>query len=472
MKRLILALCMCSLWAGAALASQTGKPNIIYILSDDQGWKDVGFHGSDIKTPSLDKLAAQGVEMQQFYTSSMCTPSRASLMTGRYPNRYGLQTAVILSAARYGLATDEWLLPQALKEAGYTTAIIGKWHLGHADRKFWPKQRGFDYQYGPMLGEIDYFTHSAHGTLDWYRNNEPVKEKGYVTELLGSDAVRYIRQHDGKKPFFLYIAFTAPHAPYQTPQSYLDQYPDITDKFRKPYAAMTTAMDAQIGLVLDELEKKGLRDNTLIVYQSDNGGPRSAAVTGEIDMSGGEIPANNGNYREGKGTYYEGGTRVISIASWPGKIPAGSVIDQPIHMVDMYPTLVHLAGGSTERSKPLDGMNVWFTISKGVPSPRTEVVYGIEPFRSSVRQGDMKLVWKVVLPSRVELFDIRNDPYEKNNIADKHPEIVQALKARAEALAKESTPPLLFDSIMGVTRSTLMSSVVLPESQGEINEMP
>src|SRR5713101_3554912 len=179
------------------------KPNIVYILADDLGWKDVGFHGSDIKTPNIDRLAAAGARLEQFYAQPMCTPTRAALMTGRYPLRYGLQTAVIPSAGTYGLATDEWLLPQALKEAGYETAIIGKWHLGHAKREYWPRQRGFDYQYGPLLGEIDYYSHAAHGKVDWFRNNKLVKEEGYVTELLGTDAVRLIARHDPKKPLFL-----------------------------------------------------------------------------------------------------------------------------------------------------------------------------------------------------------------------------------------------------------------------------
>ena len=179
-------------------ASAAAKPNIVYILADDLGWKDVGFHGSDIRTPSIDTLAREGARLEQLYTQPLCTPSRAALMTGRYPFRYGLQTLVIPSNGRYGLDTQEWILPQALKEAGYRTAIVGKWHLGHADRKYWPRQRGFDYQYGPLLGEIDYFTHSAHGTRDWFRDNEPVKEEGYVTQLLGRDAVKLIEGHDTK----------------------------------------------------------------------------------------------------------------------------------------------------------------------------------------------------------------------------------------------------------------------------------
>jgi arylsulfatase A-like enzyme len=204
---------------GAALAAeQAKKPNIVYIVADDLGWKDVGFHGSDIKTPNIDKLAGGGVKLEQFYVQPMCTPTRAALMTGRYPFRYGLQVAVIPAGSAYGLATDEWLLPQALKEAGYTTAIIGKWHLGHSDKKYWPRQRGFDYQYGPLIGEIDYFTHEAEGVVDWYRNNERVVEEGYSTTLIGNDAVKFINKHDPAKPLYLYLAFNAAHTPYQATQ--------------------------------------------------------------------------------------------------------------------------------------------------------------------------------------------------------------------------------------------------------------
>jgi len=161
------------------------RPNIVHIVTDDLGWKDVGFNGAtDIKTPNLDKLAVEGVRFTQFYVQPMCTPTRAALMTGRYPFRYGLQTAVIPSVSSYGLDTTEWLMPQCLKEVGYNTAIIGKWHLGHADKKYWPKQRGFDYQYGAMIGELDYFTHEEHGVLDWYRNNKPVREKGEAKRVI------------------------------------------------------------------------------------------------------------------------------------------------------------------------------------------------------------------------------------------------------------------------------------------------
>ena len=202
-------------------------------------------------------------------------------MTGRYPFRYGLQTVVILSGQTHGLDKEEWLMPQALKEAGYQTAIIGKWHLGHGDRSMWPRQRGFDHQYGPLIGEIDYFTHEQHKVLDWYLNGKPLKEKGYSTTLLGNAAVRLIDAHDPAKPLFLYLAFNAPHTPYQAPEADLNRYRHIADPARRAYAASISAMDDQIGRVVAALDRRGMRDNTLIVFQSDNGGVRNAMFAGE-----------------------------------------------------------------------------------------------------------------------------------------------------------------------------------------------
>jgi arylsulfatase A-like enzyme len=423
------------------------KPNILFIVADDLGWKDVGFHGSDIKTSNLDKLAAGGTKLEQFYAQPMCTPTRAALMTGRYPFRYGLQTAVIPAGSTYGLATDEWLLPQALKEAGYTTAIIGKWHLGHSDKKYWPRQRGFDYQYGPLIGEIDYFTHEAEGVVDWYRNNDQLTEKGYSTTLLGNDAVKLINEQDGTKPLFLYLAFNAAHTPYQAPQEYLDQYKGITDPARRAYAGSIAAMDSQIGRVVDALEKKKMRDNTLIVFMSDNGGTRNPMFTGAIaDVSKMKIPCNNGPYREGKGTNYEGGTRVVSFVNWPGHVPAGVTVNEMIHTVDWYPTIARLAGASTTKCKPLDGLDVWLTVSENKPSARTEIVYNIEPFRAAVRQGDWKLVWRTTLPSSVELYNIVQDPSEKHNVAEQHPDIAGSLQKRASELAAAAVKPLYLET--------------------------
>jgi arylsulfatase A-like enzyme len=428
------------------------KPNIVYIVADDLGWKDVGFNGSpDIQTPNLDKLAANGVKFSQFSAQPMCTPTRAALMTGRYPFRYGLQTIVIPGPAGYGLAPNEWLLPQALKEAGYNTAIIGKWHLGHADIKYWPKQRGFDYQYGPMIGELDYYTHSDAGVLDWFRNNKPVHEKGYTTQLLGNDAVKYIGEQSAGKPFYLYLAFNAPHTPYQAPQDYIDRYKNIADPTRRTYAGMVTCMDDEIGRVVAALDKKGLRDNTLIVFQSDNGGTRNAMFAGQMaDLSKTKIPCDNGPYQGGKGTLFEGGCLVAACANWPSHIQPGITATGMIHVVDMYPTIVDLAGASTNKCLPLDGLDVWPTISSNAPSPRTELVYNVEPFQGAVREGDWKLIWRTLIPTSVDLYNLADDPFETNNVAAAHPDKVAAMQARLNALGKESAKPLALIYVAGV----------------------
>ncbi|SCW74089.1 arylsulfatase B [Ancylobacter rudongensis] len=429
-------------WAQGTQVGGTGgppRPHILYIMADDLGSADVGFRGSDIKTPNLDALAAGGAALGHFYTQPMCTPTRAALMTGRYPLRYGLQTAVIPSGGDYGLATDEFLLPQALKEVGYRTALVGKWHLGHADRKYWPCQRGFDRFYGPLLGEIDHFKHQAHGVTDWYRDNEMVVEDGYDTELLGAEAVRLIAEQDPKTPLFLYLAFTAPHTPFQAPQTYIDMYASIDDPQRRTYAAMITAMDDQIGKVVKALEARGLRENTLIVFHSDNGGTRNKKFVGEGDVSG-DLPASNVPLRDGKGTLYEGGTRVVALANWPGRITPGTS-PGVMHVVDMLPTLAGLAGAGLGHSKRLDGIDMWPTLAAG-QAGRDEVVYNVEPSQGAVREGDWKLVWKVDLPPKVELFDLSTDPTETSDIAEAHPDKVAALTARVLNLARAMAEPL------------------------------
>jgi arylsulfatase A-like enzyme len=465
---------LCAAFATSTLSHPASaadtKPNIVYIVADDLGWKDVGFHGSDIRTPNLDKLAAAGARLEAFYAQPMCTPTRAALMTGRYPFRYGLQTAVIASSHTYGLPTDEWLLPQALKEAGYYTAIVGKWHLGHADQKYWPRQRGFDYQYGPLIGEIDYFTHEQHGVVDWYRDNKQVKEEGYSTTLLGNDAVKLIHAHNPSTPLYLYLTFNAPHTPYQATQEYLDQYKNISDPSRRAYAASITALDDQVGRVVAALEKKGMRDNTLIVFQSDNGGTRNKMFAGEGDMSKVIIPCDNGPYRDGKGSLYEGGTRVAAFANWPGHIKPGTTVDGMIHVVDMYPTLATLAGASWTKGKPLDGLDVWATISEGKPSPRTEIIYNLEPFRAGVREGDWKLIWRTPLPSAVELYNIAQDPSEKNNLAAQNPDKVTELEKRANELAATMAKPFFIQTEFDAVRKRLALPPALPGEEVEFDE--
>ena len=473
---------LCAPWIGVTIFGLIGaapvlgqqpktpppKPNIVHIVADDLGWKDIGFNGcTDIKTPNLDRLAAGGAEFTQFYVQPMCTPTRACLMTGRYPFRYGLQTAVIPSVSAYGLDTTEWLMPQALKEAGYKTAIIGKWHLGHADKKYWPKQRGFDYQYGAMIGELDYFTHDEHGVLDWFRDNEPLKEEGYTTTLIGKEAARLIDEHDPATPLYLYLTFNAPHTPYQAPQEYIDRYSGIEEPTRRTYAAMVACLDDEIGRVVAALDKKGIRDNTLILFHSDNGGPRNAMFTGVMaDVSKVRLPADNGPFREGKGTLFEGATRVCALANWPGHIPAGIKVSELIHAVDIYPTLAALAGASTAKCKPLDGLDVWGVISEGKPSPRTEIIYNIEPFRGAVRQGDWKLIWRTLLPSSVDLYNLTQDPSESNNLASAHPDKVAAMQQRLNDLAKEAAKPLFLLDQFKVVMKNMQGEPVMPTDEG------
>jgi arylsulfatase A-like enzyme len=453
--------------ARAAAKSPPAKPNIVHIVADDLGWKDVGFNGcTDIKTPNLDKLAAGGAKFTQFYVQPMCTPTRAALMTGRYPFRYGLQTAVIPSVSAYGLDTSEWLMPQCLKEAGYKTAIIGKWHLGHADKKWWPKQRGFDYQYGAMIGELDYFTHDEHGVLDWYRNNQPVKEEGYTTTLIGKNAARLIEEHDTSTPLYLYLAFNAPHTPYQAPKEYIDRYPNIADPTRRTYAGMVSCLDDEIGRVVAALDKKGMRANTLILFHSDNGGTKNAMFTGVMaDVSKITIPCDNGPYREGKGMLFEGATRVCALANWPGQIKP-QVVDGLIHAVDLYPTIAALAGAPTTKCKPLDGVDVWATIAQGKPSPRTEIIYNIEPFRGAVRQGEWKLIWRTMLPSSVDLYNLALDPSESNNLAAANADKVAKLQQRLETLSKEAAKPLFLADQMKVVTKNMKGEPVLPTEEG------
>jgi hypothetical protein len=323
-----------TLGAGAAMANvPKSRPHILYILADDLGFADLGHRGSNIATPNIDALAAGGVRLREFYTQPLCTPTRAALMTGRYPMRYGLQMGVIPSGASYGLDPAEQTLPALLKSAGYRTSLVGKWHLGHADEKFWPRQRGFDSFYGALIGEIDHFQHSSHGVKDWFRDNRPIDEQGYDTELFGAEAIRQIGAHDRTVPLFLYLAFTAPHTPLQAPQAWLDRYAHIKDENRRAYAAMVSAMDHQVGLVLQALKVRGMLEDTLVVFHSDNGGTRDKMFVGEGEV-GGDLPASNGILREGKGTVYEGGVRVDAIVSWAGRLKPADVTG-PFHVVDI-----------------------------------------------------------------------------------------------------------------------------------------
>lgn len=411
--------------AQAAPGGSAPRPHIVYILADDLGWKDVGFQGGDIKTPNLDRLAGDGVRFRQFYVQPVCSPTRACLMTGRYCMRQGLQF-VIRPFMNYGLPLEERTLPEALKSAGYRTAMIGKWHLGFTDPAWRPLRRGFGYHYGFYVGSIDYWTHERDGGLDWRRNDQPLREEGYSTQLLAADAVRLIEKHDPAQPLFLYLAFNAVHAPLQAPEEYVNRYAHIKDKSRRTYAAMTTCMDNAIGRVVEALERHGMRENTLILFSSDNGG---------AEAKGG---ADNGELRGMKATLYEGGIRVPAFATWPKRLRRG-VVEPAVHVIDWYPTLLKLAGASLEQKLPLDGSDIWPTITEGRPSPHAEIVHELDTTSGAIRRGDWKLILtggeifsgagEITAP-KVELFNIAQDPTESKDLAASQPERVKELARR------------------------------------------
>lgn len=436
-----------SAWGGHA-AKATEKPNIVVIVADDLGNADLGYRGSPIRTPHIDALAKDGVRLESYYGLPVCTPARAALMTGRHPMRHGLQTLVIFPSHTYGLPIDEKTLPQALKDVGYRTAMVGKWHLGHAHEKFWPQHRGFDHFYGNVVGEVDYSTKERGGVIDWQRNGTFLKEDGYYTQQIGEEAVGLIEKHDTSRPLFLYFASLAPHAPYQCPQKEIDDYKDVfPDETKRTYAAMITSLDMQVGRVVAALEKKGMRDNTLIFFTSDNGGATSAMfATGarspaERETSGGlaigaKPPASNAPFKGGKAGLHEGGVRVPAFFNWPGRL-APAVVDAPLQHVDIMPTLVALAGGTANPDKPFDGRDAMETISAGKPSPHDDILINVEMFRGAIRKDNWKLIKVAVLPGKTELYDVVNDPGETRDVADQNPDIVRDLEARLLAYARQ-----------------------------------
>jgi arylsulfatase A-like enzyme len=432
---------MASLVLGSAVWAADARPNVVFLLADDLGRQDCGFMGGkEIKTPHLDKLAAAGACLDAFYVQPVCSPTRAALMTGRYPMRYGLQVGVVRPWAQYGLPLEERTLAQTLKEAGYGTAIIGKWHLGHFAPDYLPTRRGFDHQYGHYNGALDYFTHIRDGGFDWHRDDKACRDEGYTTHLIARDAVKFIAENAGHKPFFLYVPFNAVHAPHQVPAEYTRPYSSLKDR-RQKYAGMLAALDEAVGQIVAAVERVGVRKNTLFIFSSDNGGPQPGVVT------------DNGKYRAGKGTLYEGGVRVAACVAWDGHIEAGSTVSEPLHMVDWYPTLVKLCGAKAEQNLLVDGLDIWPTLTRGKPSPHDAILLNSTPNTGAVRAADWKLVVKKGVDDpdggprkpdakeSVELFNLKDDPYEKINLADRYPDRVKELKTTLAGFARQAVPP-------------------------------
>ena len=412
----------------ADAGERSQRPNIVFILADDLGWADVGYHGSEIETPNIDRLAAAGVRFDQHYVMPTCTPNRVGVLTGRYPSRYGV------TSPAYGKIFDDdtVTLAEAFRRGGYFTAISGKWHMG-SPPEYTPRKYGFDSSYGYFHGQIDPYTHHYKtGVRSWHRDDEYLEEKGHATDLITDEAIRII-ETDHDRPFFLYVAYSVPHFPLDEPQEWMSRYEGRFDEpSRRWLAASITHMDAGIGRIVDALDREGLRENTLVVFVSDNGGQkslgRSTQSKGRYADKPHTVLGDNRPLRGWKGDVYEGGIRVPALANWSGVLPP-STVDAPIHIVDWMPTLCRLAGCAPKRDLDWDGTDVWPIIRGNSAKTEPRSLYWKAPRYSAVRLGDWKLVLRNSGDSP-ELYDLGADPYETRDLADGNPERVRQLRDR------------------------------------------
>ncbi|XP_070569801.1 arylsulfatase B-like [Ptychodera flava] len=381
-----------------AVYTEREHPHIVFILADDLGYYDIGYHGSRIQTPVLDKLANQGIKLENYYVQPICTPTRSQLMSGRYQIHTGLQHKVIYPAQPLCLPTDEVTLAEKLREAGYATHMVGKWHLGHYQKSCLPTSRGFDTFFGFYNCAVGYYTYSKD---TWFKGNESnqhvygddlwrndvlvaSKYKGkHKTRVLASEAQNIIMNHGKSRPLFLYLAFGAVHVPVQVPKKYEDMYRDIENKDRRQLLALTTLMDEAVGNVTAAMEEKGLWDDTILIFSSDNGAATSAG-------------GSNWPLRGGKKAYFQGGIKVAGFVSSPLLPPHqhGSTNTELIHVSDWFPTLVRIAGGQLNGTKPLDGFDQWDTIRHNFPSPRKEILINIDPLSERDEYEETTHPWK------------------------------------------------------------------------------
>jgi len=396
--------------AWAAEGKQSRQPNIILIVADDLGYGDLGCYNGVCSTPNLDELAEEGARLMHFYVAvPLCAPTRVSLMTGKTPQRTSLIWNPNSMDKEDGLSPEEVTIAEVLKRDGYHTGLVGKWHLGYAP-KFRPRKQGFDEYFGFLSGSADYFTHAYRGPRTWmFRNDEPYDEPGvYMTDLLTREAVSFINRN-ASRPFFLYLAYNAPHGPIQAPEEWVKRFDGHV------YKAMVACMDDGIGKVLAALKENGIGDDTLVVFLGDNGGVVSA---GE-DVRGSNAPLSGG-----KGTLKEGGIREPFIARWPGKIPAGKIIDVPAISMDLFPTFAAVAGAEPPRG--IDGRDM-----VDVLAGRSKSLHGMLFWQckgqAAARSGELKLLREKGQPDR--LYNVVRDPGEKNDLSAEYPKTVRALSA-------------------------------------------
>jgi arylsulfatase A-like enzyme len=448
---LLLAQVPSMLTAGTPIA--TNAPNLIVIMTDDQGYADVGFNGcKDIPTPNLDSIARNGVRFTSGYvTYPVCSPSRAGFLTGRYPQRFGYERNPRFQPNNRvsGLALTEATLADALGKVGYRCGVVGKWHLGaHPDLH--PLKRGFHEFFGHLGGGARYFPadltrEQTAGAMDEdesyrlkiLRNHEPVQTTQYLTDEFSDEAVKFVMRHQAQ-PFFLYLAYNAPHTPMQAAEKYLSRFSDITNPPRRTYAAMVSAVDDGVGRLLATVRQLGLEEKTLIVFLSDNGGPEQANAS------------NNGPLRGGKSDVWEGGIRVPFAAQWPGHLPKGTVYEQPVISLDIFATIAALTGAPTDSARPLDGVNLMpFVTGKNTSAPH-EAVYlrKFDQGAFAVRRGDYKLV----IPksgTAPQLYNLAADLGETKDLAADRPELLAELEQLRAKWNAQLVPPVFEGLVAG-----------------------
>jgi arylsulfatase A-like enzyme len=404
-------------------------PNVVIIFADDLGYGDVGYQGApDIPTPHIDRLAAGGVRFTDGYvTCAICSPSRVGLLTGRYQNRHGFEVnpgPIPPQREEAGMVTSEITLAQMLKEAGYATGMVGKWHLGML-KKFHPTRRGFDEFFG--------FLHGAHGFLDPMaarRLSDPIMRglktaevTGYLTHVFTDEALAFIDRH-ADQPFFLYLPYNAVHTPLEATDEGLARVAGIADQDRRTYAAMTVAMDDGVGAVLARLEERGLEDNTIVFFLSDNGGVSKHA--------------RNAPLRGGKATYWEGGIRVPFCVRWPAGLPEGKVYREPVISLDIVPTVVAATGAKLPADRPIDGVDLLPFLTGATDSAPHETLYWRMFDRRAARRGNWKLV---NMGAGDELYDLASDLSESRNLASEKPEVLRQLVTAFEKWSAQMADP-------------------------------
>jgi arylsulfatase A-like enzyme len=421
--------------APSARADEPKRPNVLLVIADDLGWRDVGYHDSDTRTPNIDKLAKLGVRLERHYVYPTCSPTRAGLLTGRNPSRFNIH-APIAGRDEAALPKDTVTLARALQQAGYETALCGKWHLGLRP-EVGPRKYGFDRTYGYLHGQIDQFTHRyKNGDRSWHRDDEFVDEPGHATDLIAAEAVKIIGTKR-TKPLFLWVAFSVPHYPLQEDEKWVAPYKEaIADPSRRLNAASVSHMDDAIGKLIAALEKTGQSENTLVVCTSDNGGQKEYASKTDYEGKHGPFPVlgDNRPLRGWKTELYEGGIRVPAFAYWKGRL-APAVVDRTVSYLDWFPTVAALAGIRPAADWKLEGRDVWPLLAGKGDTPADLVLYWNVGRATAVMDGRRKLI----VPAKgkgAELYDVVADPHEKRDLAADQPDVVAALREKLAAQRK------------------------------------